>query len=189
MLKMRKKVFGLVVALTMVFGLSVTTMAAETLEPIDLDGIHDCMVVLSESQVNEPLASSITDPCFYSGKVYGYNSSTKTIRPAGEATWNWGPLQPDYIEIPKTVYWDLSGSYDYWLLKYTWNSKDCTYLKIKDRDNSNVYYNSSVKPNTNYTLSLYVKSLTSTVRLSCDYTLPGNIFWRDVQIGGLKVIY
>lgn len=193
MLKMSKKVLCLVMALTMLCGLSITTLAAETLEPIGLDGLPDSKIVLSESPVNETLSSGTDGPVFYSGKVYGYNSKTKTREPfpAGEVTWNWGTNNPTYIEFPKEIYWDLSAKgCDSWYFQYTWNSKDSTYLKIYDRDNSNVYINRTVKPNTQYTFSfIYPDTLTSQVRLRCDYTLPGVMTVKDLQIGGLKVIY
>lgn len=189
MLKMRKKVFGLVVALTMFFGLSVTAMAAETLEPVALDGLHDGRIVLSESQANETLSSGTDSPLFYSGKVYGYNPITGDKKPVGESYWTWGTRQPGYIEVLKNDYWDLNaeGGYD-WMFEYTWNSKDCTYLKIYDTSNQ-VYIDRSVKPNTKYTITFYADVHLSQVKLRCDYTLPGVMTVRNMQIGGLNVLY
>ncbi|MEG0834928.1 MAG: hypothetical protein RR413_05735 [Christensenellaceae bacterium] len=174
-------------AMVMMVAFCVPAMAMEPLKSTTGDGLYKGKIVVSEKELDGDQTRG-WNPVFYSGKVYGYNSSTNYIALAGESTWSWGAVQPDYISVAKEDYWWLAANdYDYWRFEYTWNSKDCTYVKIYNAQGE-VYIESAVQPNTNYDISFFQQGMTSEINLRMDWIVDG-FRVNGNTIGGMKVIY
>lgn len=185
--KTKKGVIGLLMAMAMMVTLCIPALANESMHSTILGGPNEGRIVVSESQIDDTRAGGY-NPNFYSGKVYGYNPTTNYIALAGQGTWNWGPVQPDYLSVVKEDYWWLAANgYEDWYFEYTWNSKDSTYIKIYD-SYGEVFIESAVTPNTTYDISFFSRGMSSQIDLRMDW-IVGGMRVNDVQIGGMKVIY